>query len=306
MAKKFVRGITDIKTINNQDFDTNNVNDLLSDGTHNYIHRRKGDRSEEYHCLTDNIKTIKSTDTNLLTVAKDDGTNTASLTVKHDDTKQNKLTAGTNIEITDGNVINVIHSNSILDIGSKNILRNTSTFKTTRIGVTGTYIEGTWGSLSGGDGTIETFKLTDAPNDIIINGFRVNNNATGNKDLTQQLIPVTVGKHYTLSYYVRNATDSTTVKSLIRVNHSDTFTNIAYQSEDITSTAWVRKSFSFKAPQDAIRVQLGQTGSGSIEICGVQLEEGQTATAYSVNTWDIVEKLPQLISNESVIDIIGK
>ena len=32
MAKKFVRGITDVKTINNQDYDTNNVNDLLSDG----------------------------------------------------------------------------------------------------------------------------------------------------------------------------------------------------------------------------------------------------------------------------------
>ena len=35
MAKKIVRGITDVKTINNQDFDTNNVNDLLSDGQYN-------------------------------------------------------------------------------------------------------------------------------------------------------------------------------------------------------------------------------------------------------------------------------
>ena len=57
MAKKFVRGITDVKTINNQDFDTNNVNDLLSDGQYNYIHRKKG-KTEEYHNLTDNIKTL--------------------------------------------------------------------------------------------------------------------------------------------------------------------------------------------------------------------------------------------------------
>ena len=42
MAKKIVRGITDVKTITNQDFDTNNVNDLLSDGQYNYIHRNKG------------------------------------------------------------------------------------------------------------------------------------------------------------------------------------------------------------------------------------------------------------------------
>lgn len=41
MAKKFVRGITDVKDITKQDFDTNNVNDFLSDGEYNYIHRKK-------------------------------------------------------------------------------------------------------------------------------------------------------------------------------------------------------------------------------------------------------------------------
>lgn len=109
MAKKFVRGITDIKEINNQDFDTNNVNDLLSDGKDNYIHRRKGDKTEEYHCLTDNIKTVKSSN-DLLTVANDNATNTSTLTVNHDETKQNKLTAGTNIEITEDNVINCTYT----------------------------------------------------------------------------------------------------------------------------------------------------------------------------------------------------
>ena len=67
MAKKIVRGITDVKTITNQDFDTNNVNDLLSDGQYNYIHRKKGE-NEEYHNLTDNIKTISSDNTELLSV----------------------------------------------------------------------------------------------------------------------------------------------------------------------------------------------------------------------------------------------
>ena len=69
MAKKIVRGITDVKTITNQDFDTNNVNDLLSDGQYNYIHRKKG-KTEEYHNLTDNIKTLSSDNTELLTVTK--------------------------------------------------------------------------------------------------------------------------------------------------------------------------------------------------------------------------------------------
>ena len=88
MAKKFVRGITDVKTINNQDFDTNNVNDLLSDGQYNYIHRKKG-KTEEYHNLTDNIKTISSDNTELLSVTNyNKTTNTATLHPKHDNQKE--------------------------------------------------------------------------------------------------------------------------------------------------------------------------------------------------------------------------
>ena len=91
MAKKFVRGITDVKTINNQDFDTNNVNDLLSDGQYNYIHRKKG-KTEEYHNLTDNIKTISSDNTELLSVTNNNKTtNTATLSPKHDKQKEQLL-----------------------------------------------------------------------------------------------------------------------------------------------------------------------------------------------------------------------
>lgn len=91
MAKKLVRGITDIKTISKQDFDTNNVNDLLSDGEHNYIHRKKG-KNEEYHNLTDNIKTISSSNTDLIEVDNNNTTNnTATLKPKHDAQKEQVL-----------------------------------------------------------------------------------------------------------------------------------------------------------------------------------------------------------------------
>ena len=91
MAKKIVRGITDVKTINNQDFDTNNVNDLLSDGQYNYIHRKKG-KNEEYHNLTDNIKTLSSDNTELLSVTNyNKTTNTATLHPKHDAQKEQVL-----------------------------------------------------------------------------------------------------------------------------------------------------------------------------------------------------------------------
>ena len=91
MAKKIVRGITDVKTINNQDYDTNNVNDLLSDGQYNYIHRKKG-KTEEYLNLTDNIKTISSDNTELLSVTNyNKTTNTANLHPKHDKQKEQVL-----------------------------------------------------------------------------------------------------------------------------------------------------------------------------------------------------------------------
>lgn len=91
MAKKFVRGITDIKTINKQDFDTNNVNDLLSDGEHNYIHRKKG-KTEEYHNLTNNLKTITSDNTDLISVTNyNNSTNSATLHPKHDSQKEQSI-----------------------------------------------------------------------------------------------------------------------------------------------------------------------------------------------------------------------
>lgn len=81
MANKIVRGITDVKTITKQGFDTNNVNDLLSDGEHSYIHRKKKDGTEEYHNLTNNVKTITSTNTDLLKVTNHNNSdNTVTLT----------------------------------------------------------------------------------------------------------------------------------------------------------------------------------------------------------------------------------
>ena len=145
MAKKIVRGITDVKTINNQDFDTNNVNDLLSDGQYNYIHRKKGE-TEEYHNLTDNIKTISSDNTELLSVTNNNKTtNTALLSPKHDAQKEQVLestrntitinhgTNGTAEKTTvDTNPQKVLeHTNLLTDYG---ISKNT-TGNTTKLGV---------------------------------------------------------------------------------------------------------------------------------------------------------------------------
>ena len=123
MAKKFVRGITDVKTINNQDFDTNNVNDLLSDGQYNYIHRKKG-KTEEYHNLTDNIKTISSDNTELLSVTNyNKTTNTATLHPKHDAQKEQVLES-TRDTITINHGTNGTAEKTTVDTNPKKVLEH--------------------------------------------------------------------------------------------------------------------------------------------------------------------------------------
>lgn len=136
MAKKFVRGITDIKTINNQDFDTNNVNDLLSDGEHNYIHRKKG-KTEEYHNLTDNLKTITSDNTDLLEVTNDNNTtNSATFHPKHDSQKEQAIASTRNtITIEHGengtSGTTKVDTNPQIVLEHENLLTNYGISKTT-------------------------------------------------------------------------------------------------------------------------------------------------------------------------------
>lgn len=121
MAKKFVRGITGVKNIKKQGLDTNNVNDLLSDGQYNYIHRKKG-KSEEYHNLTDNIKTIQSDNTDLLTVTNYNNTsNSATIRPKHDSQKEQLLESANNtIVITHGK--NATGELTNVDVNPKKVL----------------------------------------------------------------------------------------------------------------------------------------------------------------------------------------
>ena len=123
MAKKIVRGITDVKTISNQDFDTNNVNDLLSDGQYNYIHRKKG-KNEEYHNLTDNIKTISSDNTELLSVTNyNKTTNTALLSPKHDKQKE-QLLESTRNTITIRHATNGTAEKTTVDTNPQKVLEH--------------------------------------------------------------------------------------------------------------------------------------------------------------------------------------
>lgn len=90
MAKKFVRGVTGIEDIESYDKTLTNVNDILSDGQDTYVHTKKG-KTESYYKLTDGLKSITSDNSDLITVTKDDTTNTVTINPKHDTQKEQSL-----------------------------------------------------------------------------------------------------------------------------------------------------------------------------------------------------------------------
>lgn len=101
MSKEFIRDINNVDDINKLDFETNDVNDIISDNNHTYIHRLKNQgKDEEYHNLTDNIKTIENGSSDLLRVTNyNKSKNTAKLEVLHDNTKEQRLESDDSIII---------------------------------------------------------------------------------------------------------------------------------------------------------------------------------------------------------------
>lgn len=87
MVQEFTRNVKNVKpTQENKHIEFMDVNDLLSNDKDNFIKRP----NEQLHCLTDNIKTIESSN-QLLTVVPDKENNKVNLTVKSDPTKEDRL-----------------------------------------------------------------------------------------------------------------------------------------------------------------------------------------------------------------------
>lgn len=87
MVQEFTRNVKNVKpTQETNHVEFMDVNDLLSNNKDNFIKRP----NEQLHCLTDNIKTIESSN-QLLTVLPDKENNKVTLTVKSDPTKEDRL-----------------------------------------------------------------------------------------------------------------------------------------------------------------------------------------------------------------------
>ena len=269
MAKKFVRGITDVKTINNQDFDTNNVNDLLSDGQYNYIHRKKG-KNEEYHNLTDNIKTISSDNTELLSVTNNNKTtNTATLHPKHDAQKEQVLESTRNtISIHHGT--NGTAEKTTVDTNPLKVLEHENL-------IAGSYITKT------SSGNTSTLKVSDDFVDIVNckqNTLSSNNSiGVGSDNTLRQLFYYK--KTYTqtggtLKTYIKQLSQNTSISEvkneynfLLKINQGESSLRFTLENTD----------------QYFLSLILGSSNTTNISGCVFTLS-GSTLTVSTTNNTD--------------------
>lgn len=179
----------------------------------------------------------------------------------------------------------------------RDVIRNDNLLQNSSFIPAGNGFDGTWRlNNSGGNGKTEVVELTDAPHTAIKKGIRIVNNTNGvNKDIAQG-INLIVGEKYTMSCWARVITPSANL--LLHPwapNNRD-----RYMNQPITNTDWVRYQYTFIANSVYNSIQFGQTGSGSLELCGFKIEHSDRMTDYDVSNSEIVS----IVEFNDVVDTV--
>nr|DAT21675.1 MAG TPA: Neck appendage protein [Caudoviricetes sp.] len=171
----------------------------------------------------------------------------------------------------------------------RDVIRNDNLLQNSSIIPAGNGSDGTWAlHLSGGNGRTEVIELRDAPHTAIKKGMRVVNNTNGgNKDISQK-INLVVGEKYTMSCWARVTSNSTSQNVNLLMRVWTTNDNNRKLLKSISNKDWVRYQFTFTADAVANSIQFGQSGNGSLEICGMKLEHSDRMTDYDISNSEIV------------------
>ena len=171
----------------------------------------------------------------------------------------------------------------------RDVIRNDNLLQNSSIIPSGNGLEGTWElNMSGGNGQTEVIELRDAPHTAVKKGIRVVNNTNGgNKDFGQ-FTDLKIGEKYTMSCWARVANNSPkqSVNLLMRSWTTNDTNRISIKP--ISNTDWVRYQFTFTADTARNKIQFGQNGNGSLEICGMKLEHSDRMTDYGISSSEIV------------------
>ena len=171
----------------------------------------------------------------------------------------------------------------------RDIIRNDNLLQNSSIIPAGDSLNGTWGLyLSGGNGRTDVIELRDAPHTAIKKAIRIVGNTNGgNKDIGQK-VNLVVGEKYTMSCWARVSSNSTSQNVNLLMRAWTTNDNNRRLFKSISNKDWVRYQFTFTADTVSNSIQFGQSGNGSLEICGMKLEHSDRMTDYDVNTSEIV------------------
>lgn len=171
----------------------------------------------------------------------------------------------------------------------RDIIRNDNLLQNSSIIPAGGSLNGTWGLyLSGGNGRTDVIELRDAPHTAIKKAIRIVGNTNGgNKDIGQK-VNLVVGEKYTMSCWARVSSNSTSQNVNLLMRAWTTNDNNRRLFKSISNKDWVRYQFTFTADTVSNSIQFGQSGNGSLEICGMKLEHSDRMTDYDVNTSEIV------------------
>lgn len=172
-----------------------------------------------------------------------------------------------------------------------NILRNTDLYPISGMGY---WSEGEW-FIDNSNGTVVIIDVNDSPSPGITKGFSVQ--TTSNNYLDQRQLPLEVGKTYTFSAWRRVSADSTVSNPNCRVGIYITDPTTGHGNYPdflvdgrITNTNWERFTQTFTVTDIGTRATSvnGVISGGNVDFCGLKLEEGSTATAWSPAPEDIV------------------
>ncbi|CQR23759.1 phage minor structural protein [Streptococcus varani] len=185
-----------------------------------------------------------------------------------------------------------------VQVGGRNLLLNTATLPL------GNRLNGTWLSVSGGNGTATVVDVDELPSSNLKKAVRVVNNTNGgNKDLAQG-VNLIVGDTYTISCWARVSSTSSqnSVNLLMRSWTTSDTRKVLLKS--INHTDWKRYSITFVADAVYNSIQFGQNSGGVVEICGMKLESGNIATDWTPAPEDIEadlnSKADQVLTQEQL------
>lgn len=192
---------------------------------------------------------------------------------------------------------------SELQVGGTQILRNTQTTVLAEITAPALWSEGAWRKASGANGTWESIDITDCPEPFIEKGWRItsvggNTSSVQLITITQNNIPLVVGKEYILSCYARG-------KGTLMQSAGGTSTTVKYTA--IEHTDWQKYTLPFTAQGTALQsVYFGVRYQGdSIEVCGMKLEIGNRATSWNICPKDIADHEERIKALEAAILSLG-